>query len=185
MKRAPTTAKSLPEINERIPYQTLQVINAEGENLGLISKSEALVHSRAANLDLVVISDVGGMNAPVAKIIDYGKFLYEKKKKQHEAKKKQHVIQIKEIKLRPKIAEHDYKTKLNQMIKFLDEGKKVKCTVVFRGREITLKQVQGAALFEKIESMLNEHDFGKRKPIVESDSSAGGLWSKIYTLKVA
>jgi len=123
-----------PNINEHIRTPQLQVITHEGENVGVIARNQALRMADDAGLDLVVINDAGPEGVPIAKIMDHGKVLYEKKKKQSEGKK-QHTIQVKEIKLRPKIGEHDFQTKIKQAVSFLKSGKRVKVSLFFRGRE--------------------------------------------------
>ncbi len=172
----------MPLINEKIQAQQVQLISHKGENVGVISRSQALRMAEEAGLDLVMISSKGQDGVPVVKIMDFGKVIYEKKKKQIEAKKHQKVIQIKEIKLRPKIGEHDYQTKMKQTIQFLKDGKRVKITLFFKGRENIDKEKRGAELFEKINTTFEEHDLLKQL-IQEKDSRAGQFWSKIYYLK--
>ena len=115
-----------------------------------------------AGLDLVIIADEGREGVPVAKIMDFGKSLYEKKKKQHDAKKHQKVIQIKEIKMGPKIGEHDFQTKMRQAIDFLKEGKRVKITFFFKGRENATKLERGTELYNKIDKSFEEYDLIKK-----------------------
>ena len=126
--------RDLPLANEKIRFEKMQLITASGENGGIVSRRDALNAAHDAQLDLVIIAEHGGDGYPVAKIMDLGKMLYERKKQQTDARKRQHVVQVKEIKLRPKIAEHDFQTKMNQAIRFLQEGKHVKVSLVFRGR---------------------------------------------------
>nr|YP_009393489.1 translation initiation factor 3 [Bostrychia simpliciuscula]ARW62051.1 translation initiation factor 3 [Bostrychia simpliciuscula] len=123
-----------PIINERIKYPKVRLIDVLGQQLGIHSCYEALSIASEKGLDLVVISSKS--EPPVCKIIDYGKYKFEQEKKAKEAKKKQHHISIKEVKMRYKIEEHDYKVRLNQALRFLESGDKVKATVIFRGREI-------------------------------------------------
>lgn len=111
------------------------MIGAEGENLGVIRTDEAKRIARERNLDLVEVNPKA--SPPVAKIMDYGRFKYEEKKKQAEAKKRQSQTELKEIKLRPKTDEHDVEFKTKHVRRFLEDGNKVKITVRFRGREIT------------------------------------------------
>lgn len=169
-------------INEKIKSLNLQLITHEGENLGLVSREQALQLAYEADLDLVQISDEGKDGFPVAKIMDLGKTLYERKKKQVDAKKHQKTIQIKEIKVRPKIGEHDYQTKIKQMIQFLKEGKRVKITLTFRGRENVLREEKGVELFQKIYETLVEYELADNL-VQEKDDVAGRLWSRIYYLK--
>ena len=172
--------KSLP-INEQIRAIRIQVIAQDGENVGIISRDEALKLARQAELDLVMVAEQGREGVPVAKIIDYGKVLYAKKKKQVEAKKHHKVIQIKEIKLRPKIGEHDYQTKLKQACQFLKDGKHVKITLVFRGREMVTIRERGLEMFDKVMQTFQEH--GLTNLHQEKESKAGTQWSRIYTVK--
>jgi translation initiation factor IF-3 len=102
--------------------------------VGVVSKSEAMVMAANAGLDLVEVA--AAADPPVCKILDYGKFKYEEQKKKNEARKKQKVIEVKEIKLRPGIDDHDYDVKMRSMVKFIEEGDKVKVTMRFRGREL-------------------------------------------------
>lgn len=170
-------------INEKIHFDKLQLITADGENLGIVSRDEALNLAKNANLDLVIISEMGGEGQPVAKILDFGKMLYAKKKKKSDAKKKQQVIQVKEVKIRTKIAEHDYNTKMNRGIQFLKKGKRLKLTVMFRGREISMKEERGTEMFNRIQETLDKADFAGKSLIKEGDNKGGNFWSRIYFLK--
>ncbi len=113
----------------------MRLILADGSQGGVVEPQAALQAGRDATLDVVVIAEQA--TPPVVKIMDYGKFTFEKKKKEHESKKKQKVTQVKEIKFRPNIDEHDYDFKIKNIIRFLEEGDKVKATVQFRGREMS------------------------------------------------
>ncbi len=168
-------------VNEKIRFEKLQVISSEGENLGVISRSEALRLAQNDNLDLVLLAEKGKEDYPVAKIMDYGKVAYEKKKQLMKAKKKQVVIQIKEIRLSPKIGEHDFKTKMNQAIGFLNEGKHLKVSLIFKGREIATKEERGRELLDKIESYF--HQAGLAKLGHDKESKIGKFWSRTYYLK--
>lgn len=173
---------NLPLINEKIRYDKMQLITHEGKNLGIVSREDALKFARVVGLDLAIIAESGSEGVPVAKVMDFGKVLYAKKKQQAEAKKKQQVIQIKELKIRPKIAEHDYQTKLNQALQFLKEGKRVKVTLMFKGREAAMREERGAELFNKIQQTFE--DQGVLKNLVqEKDVKAPQMWSRIYYLK--
>mgnify|MGYP002640617518 CR=1 FL=1 len=121
-------------INHQIRTPRVRVIDGDGNQLGMMTVPEALEHSRIAGLDLVEVSPLA--RPPVCRIMDYGRFKYQQKKKTQEAKKHQKIVQIKEIKVRPKTDGHDLETKLRQMREFLEEGDKVKVTMRFRGREI-------------------------------------------------
>jgi translation initiation factor IF-3 len=173
--------EELPFINEKIIAPQVQLITHEGENIGVVSRQEALRRAVETELDLVVIAERGGEGVPVVKIMDFGKALYERKKKQAEAKKHQKVIQVKEIKMRPKIGEHDFQTKMKQAAQFLKEGKRVKLTLWFRGRENVLKDQHGSELFERIEKSFHGHGFSNLAS--EKETKLGQIWSRIYYLK--
>jgi translation initiation factor IF-3 len=117
----------------------VRLIDAEGHNHGVVSKIEALERAREAGLDLVEVSP--DANPPVAKILDYGKFKYQEQKKAAEARKKQKTVEVKEIKMRPNIDDHDYNVKMKSMERFFGEGDKVKVTLRFRGREMAHQQL--------------------------------------------
>lgn len=121
-------------LNESIQYPKVRLINSLGEQLGIYSSKEAINLASQESLDLVLISDKS--EPPVCKIIDYGKYKFSQEKKAKEAKKKQHNIILKEVKMRYKIEEHDYKVRINQAIRFLNTGDKVKVTIILKGREI-------------------------------------------------
>jgi translation initiation factor IF-3 len=130
-RRGPTG----PRINERIRVPEVRVIGAEGEMLGVMDTRDAQRLAREKLLDLVEVNPKS--MPPVCKIMDFGKFKYEEKKRASEAKKRQAVVELKEIKLRPKTDEHDLQFKIKHTRRFLEEGNKVKITCRFRGREIT------------------------------------------------
>ncbi len=131
-RRAPV--RELPNINDRIKYPKLRVVDADGTQLGIIDREEALKVSQERELDLVLVSEKA--DPPVCRIMNYGKFKFEQEKKAKEAKKKSHQTEVKEVKMRYKIDKHDYEVRINQTTRFLKAGDKVKCTVIFRGREI-------------------------------------------------
>jgi translation initiation factor IF-3 len=126
--------RDLPQINERIRFPKIRVIATDGEQLGIMTPQEALQMAEEKELDLVLLSDKA--DPPVCRIIDYGKYKFEQEKKAREARKKQHTADVKEVKMRYKIEEHDYNVRVKQASRFLKDGDKVKATVMFRGREI-------------------------------------------------
>ncbi|HIK26626.1 MAG: translation initiation factor IF-3 [Oscillatoriaceae bacterium SKW80] len=126
--------RDLPQINERIRFPKIRVIDTDGTQLGILTPQEALRLAEQKELDLVLVSDKA--DPPVCRIMDYGKFKFEQEKKAREVKKKQHTAEVKEVKMRYKIEEHDYQVRINQAQRFLKEGDKVKATIMFRGREI-------------------------------------------------
>ncbi len=138
--------------NRDIRAQQVRLIDEDGEMIGVVPIREALMRAHEAGLDLVEISPQA--EPPVCKILDYGKFKYEQDKKANEAKKKQKVIEVKEIKLRPNIGDHDYEIKMKQAKKFLDEGDKVKFTLRFRGREMSHVEI-GMATLNKVKRDLD------------------------------
>ncbi len=121
-------------INENIRVPEVRLIGPEGEQIGVMPTREALAQAAEAHLDLVEVAPQA--SPPVCRIMDYGKFKYQQSKKQQEARRRQTIIQVKEIKVRPKIEEHDMGFKLKNTRRFLGEGDKVKISVIFRGREI-------------------------------------------------
>ena len=131
-RRAPE--RELPNINERINYADLRVVDSDGTQLGVISREKALEVAKDRELDLVLVSEKA--TPPVCRIMNYGKFKFEQEKKAKEAKKKSHQTEVKEVKMRYKIDQHDYQVRISQATRFLKAGDKVKCTVIFRGREI-------------------------------------------------
>ncbi|MEY4793801.1 MAG: hypothetical protein RL312_2251 [Pseudomonadota bacterium] len=146
-------AREGPRINDEIRVPQVRLIDDAGEMIGVMSAREALIRAYDVGLDLVEISP----NAvpPVCKILDYGKYKYEQQKKANEARKKQKVVEIKEIKVRPNIDDHDYEVKMKQMKNFIGEGDKVKVTLRFRGREMAHQEL-GVKVLERIRSDLIE-----------------------------
>ncbi|KEO56462.1 translation initiation factor IF-3 [Thioclava pacifica DSM 10166] len=121
-------------MNGRIRAPEIRLIGADGENVGVVSPRDAMAMAEEAGLDLVEISP--NANPPVCKIMDFGKFKYEQQKREAEARKKQKIIEIKEVKFRPGTDVHDYEVKMKNVMKFLENGDKVKVTLRFRGREM-------------------------------------------------
>jgi translation initiation factor IF-3 len=133
--------------NERIRAREIRVIDDEGAQIGILPPFEALKMAREKNLDLVEISPTA--QPPVCRIMDYGKFLYQQEKKEREAKKHQKQIVVKEVKFRINVDDHDYDTKKNHVLRFLEEGDKVKATIFFRGREMTRTNL-GRQILERL-----------------------------------
>lgn len=147
MKAPPTPEKSGPRTNREIRVPTVQLIDAEGQNRGPTPIQDAMQLAEEAGLDLVEI--VPNANPPVCKILDYGKFRFTEQKKAAEARKRQKIVEVKEIKLRPGIDDHDYDVKMKAMRRFFIEGDKVKITLRFRGREMAHQDI-GYRLLEKV-----------------------------------
>jgi translation initiation factor IF-3 len=137
-----------------IRAREIRVIDEEKKQVGILLVPEALTLARQRGLDLVEIAPEG--NPPVCRIMDYGKFLYEQHKKEHEAKKHQKQVQLKEIKFRPKISIHDYNFKMRHVQEFLDEGNKVKVTIMIRGRERARPEL-AQQLMDRILEDIKEH----------------------------
>jgi translation initiation factor IF-3 len=151
MMEAP--AKEGPRVNDQIDAAQIRLIDQDGGMVGVVTLHKALQLAYDAGLDLVEISP--GADPPVCKLLDIGKYKYEQQKKQNEARKKQKVIEIKEIKMRPGIDDHDYDVKKRAMIRFLEEGDKVKITLRFRGREMVHSEL-GARVLERVRTDLAE-----------------------------
>jgi len=145
----PAPAKGGPRINEDIHNRTILLIGDDAHKFGEIGIDEARAIAEERGLDLVEVSPEA--NPPVVKLMDYGKFKYEQQKKQAEARKKQKVIELKEIKMRPTIDDHDYDVKMKAMQRFFGEGDKVKVTLRFRGREMAHQHL-GMELLRRIQS---------------------------------
>lgn len=167
-------------INDQIVAENVQVISVTGENLGIVSLKKALELAQLARLDLVMLDEQEN-EVPLVKVMDFGKNLYAKKKKLSEGKKKQKVVKTKEIKMEPKIGIHDYQTKLNQGLKFLEAGNKLKVTLIFKGRLVHIKEERGAEMFAQVDQTFL--DAGLTNIAQENDLKAGPFWSRIYYLK--
>jgi translation initiation factor IF-3 len=147
MKSALPVQKDGPRINEEIRAREVQLIDVSGDNKGTVDIQSALSMAEATGLDLVEIAP--NSSPPVCKILDYGKYKYQAQKKAAEARKKQKIVEIKEIKLRPMIDDHDYDVKMRSMRRFFEEGDKVKITLRFRGREMAHQDL-GAKLLDRV-----------------------------------
>jgi translation initiation factor IF-3 len=146
---APVQKEEAHRINNRIESRDVRLIDAEGNNVGVVPTRQALIMAEEAELDLVEISP--DAKPPVAKILDYGKFKFQEQKRLAEARKKQRVVEIKEIKLRPMIDDHDYDVKMKAAKRFFEEGDKVKVTLRFRGREMDHQEL-GHKLLGKVKA---------------------------------
>ncbi|SFP21650.1 translation initiation factor IF-3 [Ruminobacter amylophilus] len=151
VKKTGKQAANKTRINGEIRYREVRLIGLDGEALGIMSSSEALNKATEAGVDLVEISP--NAEPPVCRIMDYGKFLYEKSKAQKEQKKKQKQVQVKEIKFRHATDEGDYQVKLRNLIRFLEDGDKAKVTMRYRGREIAHQDI-GLDVMKRIEKEL-------------------------------
>ena len=144
--------------------QQVRVIDDQGENHGVISIDDALEIADEAGLDLVEVSPQ--VEPPVCKVLDYGKYKYEQQKKANEARKKQKIIDVKEIKMRPGIEEHDYQVKMRNVRKFLDHGDKVKITIRFRGREMAHQDL-GLRVLNRVQEELEDSIKIEQMPTTE------------------
>jgi len=140
-------------VNERIRAREVRLIDANGDQLGVKSRDEALKIAETRNLDLVLVAP--GAKPPVCRIMDYGKYRYEQQKKERAARRKQRVINVKEVRFTPGIGDHDFDTKLRNARRFIENGDKVKASVRFRGRAITHKDL-GREVLERLAKELED-----------------------------
>jgi translation initiation factor IF-3 len=154
-------------VNDEIRVKEVRLIGAEGEQLGITPIREAMQIATDANLDLVNVAPTA--KPPVCRIMDYGKFRYEMQKKDKEARKNQKIVDLKEVRFSATIDEHDFQTKLRNVFKFLNEGDKVKCSVRFRGREITHASI-GQKVLERVAVEAETLCIVERRPKLEGRS---------------
>lgn len=147
-----------------IRAKEIRVVDEDAGQLGIMTPEQALALARSREMDLVEVAP--GANPPVCRIMNYGKFQYQKSKRAHEAKKHQKQVVLKEVKFRPKTEEHDFQFKKNNIVRFLTEGNKAKATVVFRGREMTHQEL-GRKLMDKLVQELSEVAEVERMPKME------------------
>jgi translation initiation factor IF-3 len=165
MRAAPPVQKEGPRINEEIRVREVHLIDKDGANRGTVPIAEAIRLAQEAGFDLVEISP--NATPPVCKMLDFGKYKYHEQKKAAEARKKQKVVEVKEIKFRPMIDDHDYDVKMRSMVRFFEEGDKVKVTLRFRGREMAHQEL-GVKLLDRVKGDIAK--FAK----VESDARFEG-----------
>ena len=152
--KAPNKQDDSIRVNDQITAPRIRLIDGEGGQVGVITVSDALIRAQSDGLDLVEVSPKA--DPPVCRLMDYGKFKYQQSKRQHAAKVHQKVIHLKEVKLRPKIEDHDLQFKVRNALRFLEEGDKVKVNVVFMGREMAHKDL-GLVLIERFQNMIGEN----------------------------
>ncbi len=152
-RAAPPVQKDGPRINEEIRVREVHLIDKDGANKGTVSIAEALALAQEAGLDLVEVAP--NSTPPVCKLLDFGKYKYQEQKKAAEARKKQKVVEVKEVKFRPMIDDHDYDVKMRSMQRFFEEGDKVKVTLRFRGREMAHQEL-GTKLLDRVKTDLAE-----------------------------
>jgi translation initiation factor IF-3 len=151
-------------INERIRVPEVRLINENGEQVGIVPTAEALEYARERDLDLVEVA--AGSKPPVCRVLDYSKYKYEQEQKAKAARKHQQQVNVREIKLRPKIATHDYETKKGHVERFLRNRDKVKVTIMFRGREATHPE-RGRALLDRLFQDVSEIATVEQEPLQE------------------
>ncbi|MBN2338110.1 MAG: translation initiation factor IF-3 [Acidobacteria bacterium] len=151
-------------INEMIRAKEIRVVDEEAGQLGIMTPEEALAIAKSRELDLVEVAP--GASPPVCRIMNYGKFQYQKSKRAHEAKKNQRQVVIKEVKFRPKTEEHDFQFKKNHIVRFLEEGNKAKAAIIFRGREMAHQEL-GRRLMDRLVEELGDLADVERPPKME------------------
>ena len=145
----------------------VRVIDDEGNQLGIMTPYDAIKKAKEKNLDLVEVSPSAA--PPVCRIMDFGKYIYQQEKREREAKKNQKMIVVKEVKFRINVDDHDYDTKKNHVLRFLEEGDKVKATIFFRGREMT-RQMLGAKILERLIGDVGDHGIVEFRPRQEGNT---------------
>jgi translation initiation factor IF-3 len=165
--RRPDARKDLPLLNERIRDREVRLIDEDGAQQGIIPTREALKIAQEKGLDLFLVQP--DANPPVAKIMDYGRYKFDQEKRDREARRKNHVVDVKELKMRYKIEEHDYQVKLRAAKKFLNEGDKIKVLTILRGREMQHKNM-AMDLMTKFANELKDLAMMDREPKMEGKS---------------
>ncbi len=164
MKSTAAPEKGGPRVNRDIRAVQVQLIDGEGQNRGVVNLADALKLAEESGLDLVEI--VPNAAPPVCKILDFGKYRFLEQKKSAEQRKRQKIVEIKEIKLRPGIDDHDYEVKMRSVYRFFEEGDKVKVTLRFRGREMAHQDI-GYRLLQKVKSETAEVAKVEAEPLME------------------
>ncbi|MCC6980414.1 MAG: translation initiation factor IF-3 [Candidatus Melainabacteria bacterium] len=167
VRRPNDPKRELPLLNERIRDREVRLIDEEGNQLGIVLTKEALNTARERGLDLYLVQP--DANPPVARIMDYGRFKFDQQKKDRETKKKHHVVDVKEIKMRYKIEDHDYQVKLRNAHKFLNEGDKIKVVIMLRGREMQHSRM-AIDLMNRFSGELKDLAIIDREPRLEGKS---------------
>jgi translation initiation factor IF-3 len=162
MKSPPT--RTGPRVNGAITSSQVRCIDENGEQLGIIAVEEALERAEDVGLDLVEVQP--NVDPPVCKILNFGKYKYESQKRANEARKKQKIVDVKEIKFRPNIEEHDYQVKMRNMRKFIEAGDKVKVTLRFRGREMAHQEI-GVQVLTRVREEMEEMTKIEAMPVME------------------
>jgi translation initiation factor IF-3 len=165
--RRATAINEKTRVNRQIRISPVRVIDPEGEQLGILAIERALEIAEEQGLDLVEVAPLA--RPPVCRIMDYGKFKYEEQRKARDARKKQHHVQLKEVKMRPGIEDHDFDFKTRHARRFLEEGNKVKLTMMFRGRQMAHPEL-GRQVLDKVSSMLADISKVEASPSMEGRS---------------
>jgi translation initiation factor IF-3 len=152
-------------VNRQIRISPVRVIDPAGEQVGIIPVEQALAMAEEQGLDLVEVAPLA--RPPVCRIMDYGKFKYEEQRKAREARKKQHHVQLKEVKMRPGIEDHDFEFKTRHARRFLEEGNKVKLTMMFRGRQMAHPEI-GRQVLDRVSEMLSDISKVESSPQMEA-----------------
>lgn len=142
----------------------MRLVGANGDQIGVVPIEEAIAQAESDGLDLVEVAPQA--TPPVAKVMDFGKFRYDQQKRTRENKKKQHVIAVKEVRMRPSIGDHDLETKMNNAIKFLKDGSRLKISLRFRGREMS-RQDLGTLLLDRVVEILSDYAVVDKSPVTE------------------
>lgn len=154
----------IPKINDQISAPEVRLVDAGGNQVGVVSIEEALSSAESADLDLVEVAPMA--NPPVAKVMDFGKYRFDQQKRMRENRKKQHTVSVKEVRMRPAIGDHDLETKMNKAIEFLKEGCRLKVSLRFRGREMS-RQDLGLKLLNRVVEILEDYGVVEKSPSVE------------------
>ncbi len=158
------STKETTPINEEIKAKEIRVVGADGEQLGIMSSEDALKIAYDRELDLVMMA--AQADPPVCRIMDYGKYRFDKEKREKEARKKQQVVELKEVQLSCRIDTHDFETKVNHALRFLTQGNKVRVVVKFRGREMSHMEI-GREILDKFAASVGEKGTVDKKPSTE------------------
>lgn len=154
----------IPKINDQISAKEVRLVDADGNQVGVVSIEDAMSNAENAELDLVEVAPMA--NPPVAKIMDFGKYRFDQQKRMRENRKKQHTVSVKEVRMRPSIGDHDLDTKMNKAIEFLKDGCRLKISLRFRGREMS-RQDLGLKLLNRVVEILEDYGAVEKSPSVE------------------
>ena len=154
----------IPKINDQISAKEVRLVDADGNQVGVVSIEDAMSNAESAELDLVEVAPMA--NPPVAKVMDFGKYRFDQQKRMRENRKKQHTVSVKEVRMRPSIGDHDLDTKMNKAIEFLKDGCRLKISLRFRGREMS-RQDLGLKLLNRVVEILEDYGAVEKSPSVE------------------